>query len=209
MTDEFRSVLRPSRRAALALGLAGIVGPGVGRAAAEARIELPPSRSEVSVLPDVPIVRPQHVPRDEGQMFFAQNSINDNVLVYAARTTASGDLDPDEPATVYWRRYAEEGQRRELNFFERNFALGLSISSLGPGRWSVRMIAFREREILLDLGPDRRPRVTLMIDGRPTRPVYVWVEAYGSRFIPTIRHVDVYGRVDGATGVVRERVFFE
>lgn len=178
-------------------------------AVAETVFAPPASRSVVEVLPILPIVRPQHVPVDEGMLFFAQNSINDNVLVYAARTTPDGALDPAEPMTVYWRRYAEEGQKRELNFFERNFALGLATTAIAPERWSVEMIGWRRREITVDLGPDRRPRATIDVDHRPVRPIYIYVQADGDHFIPTIRHVDLYARADGDKGVVHERIFFD
>ncbi len=198
----------PSRRSLLGLAASGLVAAATG-ARAETLPALPPKRSEIVSLPELPIVRPQFVPRDPGQFFFAQNAINDNVLVYATRLGADGALDAEEPMTVYWRRYSEEGQRRDLNFFERNFALGLATETEGPGRWSVRMVGWRDRAVRVERGGDGRARATVEIDGRALTPLYVWVEAYGSHFIPSIRHVDLFARAESGRGVVRERIFFE
>jgi hypothetical protein len=175
---------------------------------AESTLNLPASRSEITTLPELPIVRSQFVPHDKDMLFYAQNSINNNVLVYALNWTKNGDLDSDEPVTVYWRRYSDHGQRRELNFFERYIALGLVSNVEAPGRWSIRMIGWRERAVNIEIGADRRPRATFEIDHRPLTPLYVWVEADGGRFIPSIRHVDLFARAESGKGVVRERIFF-
>lgn len=199
----------PSRRGFLALVLAGLGGVArVDPAAAEPMIELPKMRSEIRVFPELPVVRPQHVPPDADVLFYVQHSINDNVIVYAAKRAAAGGLDPGLPIEVFWRRFATAGHRRELSFFERMFAFGVSSSPTGPGRWSVELVSWREREGVLDLGPDGKPRLLVPIDNRPMRPVYVYADAVADGFIPTIRHVDVFAVADDVKGFVRERVYF-
>ena len=199
----------PTRRAALGLALAAVCG-GVplGGARAEPQIVLPRMRSEFQSFSELPVVRPQHVPQDEGMLFFVQHSINANVIVYAAKRTPAGTLDPRDPIEVFWRRYATAGHRRELSFFERMFAFGIASLPAGEGRWAVSLVSFPEREGTLDTGPDGRPRLLVDIDRRPMRPVYVYAEAISEGFIPTIRHVDLFATVDGEKGFVRERVIF-
>lgn len=198
----------PTRRAVLGLALASVwEAAGVDPARAEP-ILLPPARSEIQLFPDLPVVRPQHVPQDEGMLFFVQHSINANVIVYATRKGADGALDRRNPIEVFWRRYATAGHRRELSFFERMFAFGVTAQAEGEGRWTVGLVSFPEREGRLDLAADGRPRLTLEVAKRPMRPVYVYAEAIGDGFIPTIRHVDLYAAADGEKGYVRERVIF-
>ncbi len=199
----------PSRRFVLGLALAAVGGTGlVGRARAEPQIVLPKMRSEFQTFADLPVVRPQHVPQDEGMLFYVQHSINANVIVYAARRGADGRLDPRDPIEVFWRRYASTGRRRELSFFERVFAFGVSALPVGDGRWSVGLVSFQEREGSLDMGPDGKPRLLVPVDKRPMRPVYVYAEAIAGTFIPTIRHIDLFAAIDGEKGYLRERVHF-
>ena len=201
--------LVPSRRFVLGLALATVGGLGsVGRARAEPPIVLPTMRSEFQVFPELPVARPQHVPQDEGMLFYVQHSINANVIVYAARRGATGGLDARNPVEVFWRRYASRGQKRDLSFFERMFAFGVATLPSGEGRWSVGLVSFQEREGTLDIGPDGKPRLLVPVDKRPMRPVYVYAEAVADGFIPTIRHIDLFVTADGEPGYLRERVHF-
>ncbi len=197
------------RRTVLGLALAAVWGDALtGRARAEPRIVLPAMRSEISTFAELPVVRPQHVPQDDGMLFYVQHSINANVIVYAARRGANGSLDRKSPIDVFWRRYASKGQKRDLSFFERVFAFGVNALSAGEGRWSVGLVSWHEREGTLDLGPNGQPRLLVPIDKRQMRPVYVYAEAVNDGFIPSIRHIDLYATVDGEKGYVRERVHF-
>lgn len=200
----------PSRRGVLALGLS-IAGGGLlpGHARAEPIVVLPKRQSEYRAFAELPVVRPEHVPRDEGMLFFVQHSINANVIVYGAHRTPGGDIDPDAPIEAFWRRYQTQGQRRELNFFERNFAFGVAAVAEGKGKWTVGLVSWSERKGRLDIGPDGKLRLLVDVDGRPMRPVYVYAEAVNDGFIPTIRHVDLYAVADGEKGYVRERVVFD
>ncbi len=164
--------------------------------------------SEISTFTELPVVRPQHVPQDDGMLFYVQHSINANVIVYAARRGADGGLDRKSPIEVFWRRYASKGQKRDLSFFERVFAFGVNALSSGEGRWSIGLVSWHEREGTLDMGPNGKPRLLIPVDKRPMRPVYVYAEAVNDGFIPSIRHIDLYAAIDGEKGYVRERVHF-
>lgn len=202
--------LHPSRRGALSFGLSAAAGGLLpGPAHSEPLVVLPKRPSEFRVFAELPIVRPEHVPRDEGMLFFVQHSINANVIVYGAHRTAVGELDRYAPIEVYWRRYQTSGHRRELNFFERNFAFGVTAVADGKGKWTVGLVSWSERKGRLDIGPDGKLRLLVDVDGRPMRPVYVYAEAIADGFIPTIRHVDLYAVAEGEKGYVRERVVFD
>lgn len=199
----------PSRRDVLALGLtAGCGGLLPGRARAEPIISLPKRRSEYQNFAELPVVRPEHVPHDDGMLFFVQHSINANVIVYATHRTPKGEIDPDAPIEAFWRRYQTQGHRRELNFFERNFAFGVTAVAEGKGKWTVGLVSWSERKGRFEIGPDGKPRLLVDIDGRPMSPVYVYAEARNDGFIPTILHVDLYAVAEGEKGYVRERVVF-
>ncbi len=200
---------RLPRRTVLGILLTAVSGIGSIRAArAETPIILPAMRSEFQTFADLPVVRPQHVPKDDGLLFYVQHSINANVIVYAARRKATGGLDPSGPIEVFWRRYGDKGQRRELSFFERMFAFGAGVMPAGDGRWAVGLVSLHERKGTLDIGPDGKPRLLVDVDKRPMRPVYVYAEAINVGFIPTIRHIDLFAVADGEKGFLRERVVF-
>lgn len=198
----------PTRRTVLGLGMAAAGLVGSGSAAAQTAILLPRMRSQYQRFAELPVVRPQHVPQDDGLLFYVQHSINANVIVYATHRGADGRIDPDRPIEVFWRRFQTAGHRRELSFFERMFAFGVSCTADGEGAWAVYLVSLPGREGRFDTGPDGKPRFVLEIDHRPMRPVYIYAEAIADGFIPTIRHVDVFAVADGEKGYTRERIIF-
>lgn len=210
LTPTPQTSFRPTRRTLL--GLAATAGAGLAvpaPALAVPKILLPPMHSEYTKFDTLPVVRRQHVPSDPGLLFYVQQSINANVIVYAVRRLADGRLDPDQPIEVFWRRYATAGHRRELSFFEKMFAFGVACRREAEDVWSVHLVSFPGREGRLDTGPDGEPRFLMEIDHRPMRPVYVYAQADPTGFIPTIHHVDVFATADGEKGYVRERVIFD
>lgn len=176
-----------------------------------AQDRLPPvsiRRSELTVSRSLAVARPDlPVPSDRGMLFYVQHAINRNVLVYAARQRPDGGLDPQAPVEVFWRRHDDDGgRRRELSFFERVFAFGVSARSIDTSRYSARIAGYRERDAVVDVGSDGKPRALMTAGQRTFRVVYAYAQAEDRRFIPKIHHIDIHG-IDIASGeAVRERV---
>jgi hypothetical protein len=51
-------------------------------------------------------------------LFTIERSKNANLVVYDARLTDSGELDPKSAVVVYWLLKAQDGRREELNRVE-------------------------------------------------------------------------------------------
>lgn len=191
--------------------LLAAAGLSASAAPAPAQDRLPPisiRNSEITVSRNLIVARPDlPVPSDSGMLFYVQQAIDKNILVYAARQRPDGKLDPSVPVEVFWRRYNDDnGKRRAISFFERLFAFGVSTQPVGEGRYSTRIAGYRERHALVDVGEDGKPRAILKIGPRDVRVVYAYAMAERGRFIPKVHYVDIHG-FDVASGeAVRERV---
>lgn len=190
-----------------------LAAPGTLLLAPSARAQdgLPPisvRRSEVTVSRALIVARPDlPVPHDPGILFYVQQAIDKNILVYAARQGADGRLDPNQPVEVFWRRYNDDnGARRPLSFFERVFAFGVSTQRTGEGRYSTRIAGYRERDATVELGEDGKPRALLKVGPRTIRVVYAYAMAERGRFIPKVHYVDIHGHDIASGEAVRERV---
>src|SRR5687767_11479909 len=64
-------------------------------------------------------------PYSKKSLFYIHRSPNPNTVIYEANLTAGNTIDPNDPVKVYWIRYGEKGQLRELNYLEKSFAYGL------------------------------------------------------------------------------------
>jgi hypothetical protein len=178
---------------------------------AHAQDRLPPieiRRSEITVSRALIVARPDlPVPDDPGMLFYVQQAIDKNILVYAARRRPDGPLDPDTPVEVFWRRYNDDGgNRRDISFFERLFAFGVRAEALPESRYSVRIAGYPRRAATVDIGPDGKPRALFAVGPRTVRVVYAYAMAEKTGFIPKVHYVDIHGFDVDSGEAVRERL---
>ena len=134
------------------------------------------------------------VPREPNQIFYVQRSLNSNTIVYAARLGADGKIDAEQPVDVYWRRYNDEGERKELSSLERSMAFGVKWKPARgePGSFKVRVVSYPKRPVLLRL-VDGVPRLEGKVAGIPCRIDHAYLEGDESGSIPSVTRVDLYG----------------
>lgn len=139
-----------------------------------------------------PRVAPAHfpVPDDPHQVFFLQRSMNSNTVVYTARFDAQGNLDRRQPLDIYWRRYNDQGERRELNRIERLFAFGVSVRrTREPGVFRINFRAVPQFNMTLRQEGPFRAALYGSHEMYSGRLVNIYLELADSRFIPQIDHV--------------------
>ena len=154
-------------------------------------------------------------------LFLIARSKNLNLVVYEAKLTSSGALDPSDPVTVYWLDIDPEYQkanrakgissdRVELGSIERRLAYGLSSTPVQgrSGEYQVRLVAFPDRVVTVSVDPaTKRPVARMLIAGSQCQleRIYVTATEHWLNPMPTVNHVDVTG-VDGTGKRVTERI---
>ena len=133
------------------------------------------------------------VPQEPRQVFYVQRSLNPNTVVYVARM-ADGRLDADEPVEVYWRRYNNEGEKKELSALERRLAFGVKSEPVPhqPGRFMVRVVSYPDRPALLRLAAGV-PRLEAVVAGEPAGLDHAYLEVDDSGSLPRVTRVDLHG----------------
>jgi hypothetical protein len=134
------------------------------------------------------------VPNEPNQVFYVQRSLNSNTIVYTARIGADGRLDPKRPVDVYWRRYNDEGERKELSSIERSMAFGVKVDPVEgqPGSYMIRVVSYPKRAALLKL-VDGVPRLEMKIGGIPAKLDHAYLDVDDSGSVPSVNRVDLYG----------------
>jgi len=153
---------------------------------------------------------------DPAVVLVVVRSKNANTVVYAARRQAQAHDRNIQPLDIFWRdfeRAAGTGAapREELTWIERSMAYGavctpvpISTSGPGGGNFSVCLTALPHLAPALSLslsgGPDRPPRLTGHIGGRPCFLLRAYV-ATSENFLgyPTVHWTNLHG-IDCATG---------
>lgn len=134
------------------------------------------------------------VPAEPNQIFYVQRSLNSNTIVYTARIGEDGKLDPKRPVDVFWRRYNDEGERKELSSLERSMAFGVKSDPVegAPGSFMIRVVSYPKRPALLKI-VDGVPRLEMKVAGVPAKLDHAYLDVDDSGSVPSVNRVDLYG----------------
>ena len=136
------------------------------------------------------------VPTDENMIFYIQKSYNQNTVVYAANIGEDGKLDPKNPVLAYWRRYQEEGQKRELKYFERTFGYGVHSKPLKEknNTYTFTIVSLKDMNFVITQSKSGKPIVATTINGKHANLERVYVTAEHEKVVPTVFYVEVFGK---------------
>ena len=149
------------------------------------------------------------IPSIEHMLFYIQKSTNTNTVVYQLNLLDNEELNLSEPIKVFWLRYQEEGQRKNLSFIEQKFAYGVISKQIKneTNVFDVKLVALKSREFKLERNEDGQSKVVTIIDGKRASLSKIFLEIEGNSFWPKITYIDIYG-LDLNTGKeIHERLF--
>jgi hypothetical protein len=78
------------------------------------------------------------------QLFYLQRDPNTNTIICKLNVDAKGKLNADEPVKVYWVRYADNGEIKDLNYIQRKFAYGIQSESLGNDQYKLNFVSYKK-----------------------------------------------------------------
>ncbi|QKJ30903.1 DUF4833 domain-containing protein [Mucilaginibacter mali] len=139
-------------------------------------------------------------PTNVSKLFYIQRDPNTNTLIYELNTDKSGNLDTDNPMHVYWIKYAEKGQREELNYIQRKFAYGITTKPIKNDEYDVRFVAYKKLPLNLQRSNDGKYHIFATIAKKQAILNRIFVKIDGGSFwIPNIIYVEMTG-TDPSTG---------
>ena len=131
------------------------------------------------------------------RLFYIQRSTNINTIIYDANLLPNRKLNPQQPVSVYWIRYAEGSVRKDLSYIQQTLAYGVDFKPVPneAGSYEVVVVSYKKRKIKVSLDAKGNPTAIININGKPQQfhHVFVQVEETG-RLIPKILYVDIFGR---------------
>jgi len=129
------------------------------------------------------------------QLFYLQRDPNTNTIIYQLNVNSAGKVDEDEPINVFWLRYDEQGQRKDLNYIQRKFAYGLSAEKVGPEKYVLKFAAYNKVPFyLMRSNLDRAFHVFTVINNRQIALTRVYLRIEGGTFwVPNVRYIEFKG----------------
>lgn len=136
----------------------------------------------------------------KNMMFYVQRTPNTNTIVYELNYDENGVLDEDKPIHIFWIRYADKGERKELNYIQRKFAYGLKVKKLEKDKYDLRFVAYEKRPLMLLKAGDGKYYVFAQINGKRSvlKRIYIKIDG-GTFWHPNVIYIELKG-YDAETG---------
>jgi hypothetical protein len=139
-------------------------------------------------------------PTSNERLFYVQRTPNANTIIYDLNLNSDGKLNIDQPVKVYWLKYAEKGQKEELNYIQRKFAYGLNTKVLSNGSYDIRFVSYKKFPLTLMKGGDGKYHIFASVAQKQVMLNRIFVKIEGGSFwIPNVVYVEIKG-TDPETG---------
>ncbi|HCL06984.1 MAG TPA: CDP-alcohol phosphatidyltransferase [Chitinophagaceae bacterium] len=151
------------------------------------------------------VIEPQDtfpVPRGNSkQLFYLQRTANTNTIICELKYNKNGELDEDDPVHVFWIRYPEGGQKKELSYIQRVFAYGIKSQVLGKDSYKLHFVSYKKRPMYLMRSPkDNQFKVYTTINNQQAVLNRIFIKVDGGTFwSPNVVYMEMKG-VDEQTG---------
>ena len=138
-------------------------------------------------------------PYSKKSLFYIHRSPNPNTVIYEVNLTDKNTIDPDNPVKVYWIRYGEKGQQRDLNYIERTFAYGVKAETINQNNYKLQFVASKEKSFVASLDEKGQASATMKINGRQSKLTKIFVQVAEEGWWPKVAYVEFFG-LDAETG---------
>lgn len=147
-------------------------------------------------------------PKDANMLFYIQKSFNTNAVVYTLNIDSKGQINKDEPINVFWRRYQEQGQKRELKYVEKTFGFGVKADFLKdrPNTVEFTIVALKKLKLFATVDTKGNPTVATTINGKPAYIDKVFITAEHTKLLPEVFAVELFGKEIKSGKYIYERI---
>ncbi|MGE0561943.1 MAG: DUF4833 domain-containing protein [Flavobacteriales bacterium] len=134
------------------------------------------------------------VPTDENMLFYVQKSFNQNTVVYTLNIDENGTINHTYPVNVFWRRYQEDGRKRELTQIEKTFGYGVKAKPLKtkPNTYIFSIAAIKDMQFIVTQ-VNNKPQTITTINGKTAFIDRVYIKAEHIKLLPKVFYVEVFG----------------
>ncbi|MCX2453412.1 DUF4833 domain-containing protein [Pedobacter sp. PLR] len=144
----------------------------------------------------------------KNQMFYLQRDPNTNTIIYELNVNARGEVSKTEPILVYWLRYDENGEKKDLNYIQRKFAYGIQTKALGKDQYEIRFVSHKKIPMyLMQSKEDQKFHVYVTVNNKRIELSKIFVRIEGGSFwLPNVKYVELSGINTATNTPVVERI---
>ncbi|OXA82058.1 protein of unknown function [Flavobacterium aquidurense] len=157
---------------------------------------------------------PLHFPTPkniDNMLFYIQRDPNTNTAIYAINYQENGKIDKSNPIKAYWIRYAEQGEKKDLNYLQRKFAYGIESKSLNNDEFEFQFVSYKKLPLTLKkIESDQKYHVFVNVNQKKIQveKIFVRIEG-GSYWLPNVKYAEVTGIDASSNKVITERMLLK
>lgn len=140
---------------------------------------------------------PKNIPN---QLFYLQRDPNPNTII-CTLNLKDGQLDKRDPVHVFWIRYTEQSQQKELSYIQRTFAYGIKARALSNEEYELNFVSYKKFPLRLAKSQqDPGYYVYANVNQKKVilKRLYLHIEG-GTMWMPNVKYIQVEG-TNASTG---------
>lgn len=144
----------------------------------------------------------------KNQMFYLQRDPNTNTIIYELNVDAKGEVNRSEPLLVYWLRYDDNGEKKDLSYIQRKFAYGIQTKEIGKDQFEIRFVSHKKIPLYLTTSKeDQKFHVYVTVNNKKIELSKIFVRIEGGSFwLPNVKYVELSGINTATNSPVVERI---
>lgn len=133
-------------------------------------------------------------------MFYIQRDPNTNTICYALNLDKNNKVNEKDPIKVYWIRYPEGGQIKDLNYIQRKFAYGINSKKIATDVYDLKSVAYNKLPLTLKKDASNNYHVYTKINKIDciVERIFIRIDG-GSMWSPNVLFIELKG-TDPLTG---------
>ncbi|MET3114421.1 phosphatidylglycerophosphate synthase [Pedobacter sp. CG_S7] len=144
----------------------------------------------------------------KNQLFYLQRDPNTNTIIYELNMDTKGKIITKDPVKVYWMRYQDNGEKKDLNYIQRKFAYGIESKALGNNQYQLNFVSYKKFPMyLLKSEIDNKYHIYVMANNKKMLLEKVFVRIEGGTFwVPNVKYVELRGINSKNNAIITERI---
>lgn len=133
-------------------------------------------------------------PINENSLFYIQRNQNKNTVIYEINRCLDGSPNATFPIYVYWIKYNEGGEQKELNFIQNKLAYGYESKLIDRYTFEFNFVSYPALKLFVGKDKSDSYRAFCNIDGKMSvlTNIYVYAEELG--VFPDPKYIELYGQ---------------
>jgi len=157
---------------------------------------------------------PLHFPTPkniDNMLFYIQRDPNTNTAIYAINYQENGKINKSNPIKAYWIRYAEKGEKKDLNYLQRKFAYGIESKTVNNEEFEFQFVSYKKLPLTLKkLDADQKYHVFVNVNQKKIQVEKIFVRIEGGSFwVPNVKYAEITGVDASSNKMITERMLLK